>query len=152
MGWIPKPTLIYDDNQNLCAVVPIYEKLHSYGEYVFDWSWANAYNRYGKNYYPKLVLASPFTPVPGARIICQKNQILTDIFDTLSNCSDQNNYSSIHLLFGTNNELRTAVDSGWLKRSGIQFHWKNNDYKSFDDFLNSLSQKKRKKIRAERRK
>ncbi len=151
-GWIPKPTLIYDDNQNLCAIVPMYEKLHSYGEYIFDWSWANAYNRYGKNYYPKLVLASPFTPVPGARIICQKDQILKDIFDTLSKCSDKNNYSSIHLLFGTDNELRTAVDSGWLKRSGIQFHWKNNNYKSFDDFLNNLSQKKRKKIRAERRK
>ncbi len=151
-GWIPKPLLVYDENSTLCAIVPRYVKLHSYGEYVFDWSWANAYDRAGGNYYPKWLIASPFSPVPGSRILAKDGKTKKDVLKILIEETKRSHFSSIHMLFGSQEELEIANKSGWMLRKGVQFHWKNKNFDSFDDFLSSLSQKKRKKIKAERRK
>ncbi len=151
-GWVPRPLLVYDENSNLCGIAPRYAKFHSYGEYVFDWAWANAFEKSGKPYYPKWLIASPFSPVPGSRLLTLNEEIKANIFNLLVEETKLSGFSSVHLLFGDDKELEDAESAGWLKRSGVQFHWKNQTFTTFDDFLKSLSQKKRKKIKAERRK
>lgn len=151
-GWIPRPLLVYDENSTLCGIAPRYAKFHSYGEYVFDWAWANAFENSGKSYYPKWLVASPFSPVSGTRILTRDNKARSTILKILTEETKKNEFSSIHLLFGNDDELKDAENIGWLRRFGVQFQWKNRGFSCFDDFLKTLSQKKRKKIKAERRK
>ncbi len=134
------------------AALPLYLKSHSYGEYVFDWAWADAYERAGLPYYPKLLSAVPFTPVPGPRVLFREASHAQQLVDELIRLAKSNRFSSVHLLLGRQSEKNLLDSKIWLTRSNVQFHWINQNWKTFDDFLQSLIQPKRKKIRAERRK
>ncbi len=139
----------------LVAVCPLYFKDHSYGEYVFDWAWADAYQRHGLAYYPKLLCAVPFTPVPGARLLVRDESLRAVLLTGIEHLARETGASSIHLLFLDDAEQRAARDAGWMLRSTVQFHWTNRvpePYTDFDDFLASLQREKRKKIKQERRK
>lgn len=152
-GWIPQYIAFHDTDGSLAAVAPMYAKLHSYGEYVFDQAWAEAYEGAGGNYYPKLQVSAPFSPVPGPRLLRhpQKNISVAIMGAALQKICTQSNLSSAHITFCTEDEWDKLGDAGWLQRLGMQFHWHNNNYKSFDDFLAALSSKHRKSIRRERR-
>ena len=137
--------------QGACA---LYRKDHSYGEYVFDWAWANAYRQHGLNYYPKALVASPFTPVPGARLLARDAQARRALVQALLDWCAQERLSSLHVLFGNETDMQACAAAGMMLRHTVQFHWRNRKpgYAGFDDFLASLAQDKRKKIRQERRK
>jgi len=151
-GWQPQFLLLYDDKDALAAALPLYVKGHSYGEYVFDWAWADAYQRHGLDYYPKLLSAIPFTPVAGSRLLARDAQARAALVDVLCATQQATEVSSTHVLFPPEDEAQQLRDAGFLLRSGVQFHWLNGGYRSFDEFLATLEQKKRKNIRAERRK
>lgn len=152
-GWGPRfVTLIDERTGALAAMAPLYVKNHSYGEYVFDWAWADAYQRNGLAYYPKLVCAVPFTPVQGTRLIAVDDAARRQLAATLVALAEQSDVSSLHVLFPTEAEADALAGLGMMRREGIQFHWLNDGYRDFDDFLSTLEQKKRKNIRAERRK
>ena len=150
-GWQPYP-IVAMDNGRLVGAVPLYLKGHSYGEYVFDWSWADAYERNGIAYYPKLLVAIPFTPVTGARLLSADPQVQASMADMLIQQMAAHNLSSAHVLFPDAATGTVLNDGGWLKRSGVQFRWENEDFRDFEDFLSRLSHDKRKKIRQERKK
>ena len=154
-GWQPFHYIQLNDKKKIIAICPLYVKSHSFGEYIFDHAWANAYHRYGLKYYPKLQSAIPFTPVTGERIIVHKsikkkndmkNQVIKNIIDKAKTL----NVSSLHFNFLKKPEYLNKSNNKLLLRQGIQFHWKNNNYKSFDDFLKTLSSRKRKIIKKER--
>lgn len=152
-GWTPRYVTLWRSGA-LMAACPLYLKAHSYGEYVFDWAWANAYQQHGLRYYPKAVVAAPFTPVPGARLLARTQADREALVRALTVwCADEK-LSSLHLLFANDDDTKASASAGMMLRHTVQFHWENSDpgYKSFDDFLASLSQEKRKKIRQERRK
>ena len=152
-GWAPH-FLLLERAGMLQAACVVYAKTHSYGEYVFDWAWANAYAQHGLDYYPKAVVAVPFTPVPSTRLLAVDEAARSKLVKALlAWCQDQQ-MSSLHLLFGEPEDMVAAEDAGMMLRHTVQFHWKNGPqaYASFDDFLATLSQDKRKKIRQERRK
>ena len=151
-GWQPQFLLLFDEQDALAAALPLYVKGHSYGEYVFDWAWADAYQRHGLDYYPKLLSAIPFTPVAGARLMARDADARAALVDVLRATQQATEVSSTHVLFPPEDEARQLADAGFLLRSGVQFHWLNQGYRSFDEFLATLEQKKRKNIRAERRK
>lgn len=151
-GWQPQYIALYDKDDRLAAALPLYVKGHSYGEYVFDWAWANAYQEHGLDYYPKLLSAIPFTPVAGARLLARDATARAALVDVLLKTQKATDVSSTHVLFPPDDEARQLADAGFLLRSGVQFHWMNAGYATFDDFLATLEQKKRKNIRAERRK
>lgn len=151
-GWQPQFLLLYDAQDALAAALPLYVKGHSYGEYVFDWAWADAYQRHGLDYYPKLLCAIPFTPVAGGRLLARDGQARAALVDVLRATQGATEVSSTHVLFPPEEEAQQLREAGFLLRSGVQFHWLNQGYGSFDDFLATLEQKKRKNIRAERRK
>ncbi len=152
-GWAPRFVTLTDTRTGrLAAASPLYLKSHSYGEYVFDWAWADAYQRNGLAYYPKLVCAVPFTPVQGSRMLAADDTARRQLAATLVALAKQMDVSSLHVLFPTETETRALTDLGMMQREGIQFHWLNDGYRDFDDFLSTLEQKKRKNIRAERRK
>ena len=136
----------------LKGAVPMYLKDHSYGEYVFDWAWAEAYQQHGLAYYPKLLCAIPFTPVAGPRLIAADDAGRTALARALVAQARKAGVSSLHVLFPPEAQAQALADAGMMIRRGVQFHWQNNGYRSFDEFLASLAQPKRKKIRAERRK
>ncbi|WP_256244087.1 GNAT family N-acetyltransferase, partial [Burkholderia ubonensis] len=136
----------------LAAAAPVYLKTHSYGEYVFDWAWADAYQRNGVPYYPKLLCAVPFTPVQGTRVLAADDDARRRLAATLLALAEQSDVSSLHVLFPTETEAQLFDSMGMMLRQGVQFHWINDGYRHFDDFLGTLEQKKRKNIRAERRK
>ncbi len=146
-GWTAKHLSIWADDQ-IKAIVPMYVKDHSYGEYVFDHAWANAFMRAGGQYYPKLVSAIPFTPVPGQRILTQYAS--DDVWDALITYFERSGYSSWHGLFSTQDA--PSIHSSVMCRRDVQFHWKNDGYQSFDDFLTALNSRKRKQIKKERTK
>ena len=146
-GWIPAPILIEDEGSHLVAAAPAYFKTHSQGEYVFDHGWADAWERSGGQYYPKLQVAVPFTPVPGPRLLGSRPHYLLTALEAVT---VQNEISSAHLTFVGEEDARDAELRGWLIRHGIQYHWLNLGYGSFDDFLQALSSRKRKTIRKER--
>jgi len=142
----------------LVAAVSAYLKTHSYGEYVFDWAWADAYRRHGLDYYPKLVVAVPFTPVPGSRLLARDAGARELLLRALSGLAREAGCSSVHLLFGDEADNEAARAAGWMMRQGVQFHWRNRDatagappYADFADFLAGLQREKRKKIGQERR-
>jgi len=146
-GWTAAPILVEGNDGVLASVAPAYLKSHSQGEYVFDHGWADAFERAGGHYYPKLQIAVPFTPVPGKRLLGDRPQALTAAIETVVT---QNGLSSAHATFIDEVEVSDFANRGWLIRSGIQFHWHNRGYSSFDDFLAALTSRKRKQIRKER--
>jgi uncharacterized protein len=152
-GWAPQFVTLTDPRTGrLAAAAPVYLKGHSYGEYVFDWAWADAYKRNGLAYYPKLLCAVPFTPVQGTRLMATDARALRHLAATLVAFAEQADVSSLHVLFPTDTEAQALTELGMMQREGVQFHWLNNGYRDFDEFLSTLEQKKRKNIRAERRK
>ena len=152
-GWSPSFFTLHAEGQ-LHAACVIYLKSHSYGEYVFDWAWARAYEQHGLDYYPKAVVAVPFTPVPGTRLLARDVAARKALVRGLLQWCEDTKVSSLHLLFGHADDLEACEALGMMQRHTVQFHWNNREpaYQSFDDFLSCLSQDKRKKIRQERRK
>ena len=146
-GWTPAPILVEDDADHLLAAAPAYLKTHSQGEYVFDHGWAEAWERAGGQYYPKLQVAVPFTPVPGPRLLGARPQQLLAAIEAVT---VQNDMSSAHITFIDEAGARECERRGWLIRHGVQYHWFNRGYASFDDFLASLTSRKRKSLRKER--
>jgi len=130
----------------------LFIKPHSYGEYVFDWAWADAYQRHGLNYYPKAVSAVPFTPVPGSRLLADSSQSKAALLSAMVELAQKEDWSSLHVLFLSDDDLQTTESAGWLSRHTVQFHWHNAPYLDFEHFLGALNQEKRKKIKQERRK
>jgi uncharacterized protein len=145
-GWTPAPILVEEDGR-LAAAAPAYLKSHSQGEYVFDHGWADAWDRAGGAYYPKLQVAVPFTPVPGPRLLGSRPQQLLAAMEAVT---ARNGLSSAHITFLKEAEAAEAERRGWLIRRGIQYHWRNRGYRDFDDFLSTLTSRKRKAIRKER--
>jgi hypothetical protein len=153
-GWQPHH-LIATDNGRLCGALPLYIKDHSFGEFVFDWAWANAYAQAGIPYYPKLIAAIPYTPVSGARLLSddsrQQQDIITLLIETTQAFAAQTGLSSLHYLFINSHDKQRLDQQRLLPRYGCQFHWFNRGYTHFDDFLAALSSRHRKKIQRERR-
>jgi uncharacterized protein len=145
-GWTPAPILVEEEGQ-LQAAAPAYLKSHSQGEYVFDHGWADAWERAGGAYYPKLQVAVPFTPVPGPRLLGSRPQQLLAALEAIA---VQNDLSSAHITITNDADSAEAARRGWLIRNGIQYHWFNRRYRDFDDFLGTLTSRKRKAIRKER--
>ena len=162
-GWTPCFITLWQ-NGELAAACPLYLKTHSYGEYVFDWAWANAYQQHALRYYPKAVVAVPFTPVPGPRLLARHAAERLLLAQTLLAWCEAEKLSSLHLLFTSDEDIAASEEAGLMLRHTVQFHWTNQSsalagsetsspgYRDFDDFLMSLNQEKRKKIRQERRK
>lgn len=167
-GWTPRFMTLWDGD-TLVATCPLYLKSHSYGEYVFDWAWASAYEQHGVPYYPKATIAVPFTPVPGTRLMARDEESRTLLVQAVCQWCESQGVSSVHVLFASGEDVKTSADEGLMLRHTVQFHWKNEPpaspplpdtanasevparYASFDEFLASLAQDKRKKIRQERR-
>ncbi|MBN9627878.1 MAG: GNAT family N-acetyltransferase [Acidovorax sp. SCN 65-28] len=167
-GWTPRFMTLWQGD-TLVAACPLYLKSHSYGEYVFDWAWASAYEQHGVPYYPKAVIAVPFTPVPGSRLLARDAATRALLVQAVCQWCEQEDVSSVHLLFASDDDVQTSVQQDLMLRHTVQFHWKNElptlaaaqgeaatagqppRYRDFDHFLASLSQDKRKKIRQERR-
>jgi len=153
-GWLPRHIVVRDEQHRLVAAAPLYLKFNSYGEFVFDWSWADAYQRNGLAYYPKLVSASPYTPATGPKLLlssgapCSLRSLLLESVMALAKASQ---CSSIHWLFTPEDETSYLESEGYMRRTGCQFHWQNQGWQDFDDFLGALSHSKRKNIRRERR-
>jgi predicted N-acyltransferase len=152
-GWSPAHVLVEDREGRLAAAAPAYLKSHSQGEYVFDYGWADAYERAGGRYYPKLQVSVPFTPVTGPRLLTRPDApgARETLVDGLRALRAQTKASSIHLTFLTDEEAHALERAGLLLRTDRQFHWFNEGYASFDDFLGALASRKRKAIRRERR-
>lgn len=150
-GWQPQYLCLWQENQ-LAAALPLYAKFHSYGEYVFDWAWADAYQRNGFEYYPKLLSAIPFTPVTGSRLFARDELAETALIEALGSLRETSGTSSTHILYPPESQAEKLKAAGFMLRTGVQFHWLNAGYANFDDFLSTLEHKKRKNIRAERRK
>jgi len=150
-GWYPRYAALVDDAGEVAAVTPAYVKTHSYGEYVFDHSWANALERAGGRYYPKLQIAAPFSPVPGPRLLRRPGVSVAAMAEALVALTEELGCSSAHVTFCSEEESHGLGAAGWLQRLGTQCHWDNQNYTSFEDFLASLSSRKRKAIRRERR-
>jgi predicted N-acyltransferase len=154
-GWQPQHLVVESSGGTLLGAVPCYLKNHSYGEYVFDWGWADAFERAGGTYYPKLQVSVPFTPVTGPRLLLRPGPVAEEtgrvLVAGLMELARQRKVSSLHITFPTEAEWHRLGDAGFLQRIGKQFHWENRGYDSFDDFLATLSSRKRKGIRKERR-
>ncbi len=157
-GWMPRHATLHDRDGRLLAAAPMYAKAHSYGEYVFDHGWAAAFERAGGNYYPKLQVASPFSPVSGPRLLLradipppERAGVMRAMADALSQACGELKLSSVHVTFCNAEEYEQLGQAGWLQRLGTQFHWENAGYGTFEDFLASLSSRKRKSVRRERR-
>lgn len=156
-GWEPCHIAIYGDatHEHLLGAMPCYIKQHSYGEYIFDWAWADAYRRHGIHYYPKLSNAIPFTPATGERWLidpaAKHNEVLNALIKQSHALLNERQLSSMHCLFMASEQCQQLRQHGFLERHSTQFHWHNKGYQSFDDFLSLMSSKKRKNIKRERR-
>lgn len=154
-GWMPQHLLLEDPSGTLVGAMPMYLKSHSQGEYIFDHGWANAFERAGGRYYPKLLAAVPFTPATGPRLLVREGQDFDQTAQLLLQggiqVAEQFKVSGLNINFLTEREAKVATDMGLLLRTGEQFHWVNQDYADFDAFLENLSSRKRKAIRKERR-
>jgi predicted N-acyltransferase len=150
-GWAPHPLIVRQGNL-LVGAMPLYLKSHSYGEYVFDWAWADAYERSGMKYYPKLLSAIPFSPITSARLLTQQTDVAALMVNALEATMQQHQLSSAHVLFPDEASATHFEAAGWQKRTGVQFRWQNKHYRDFEDFLATLSHDKRKKIHQERKK
>ncbi|MEE2998223.1 MAG: GNAT family N-acetyltransferase [Pseudomonadota bacterium] len=154
-GWMPQHVVIEDPKGGLIGAAPCYLKNHSHGEYVFDWSWADAYERAGGHYYPKLQVAVPFSPVTGPRLLVRNGEDQTHIRQMLTSglleLAKQHGVSSLHITFMQEEESKTLGEMDLLQRRGQQFHWHNQNFENFEGFLASLNSRKRKMIRRERK-
>ncbi len=154
-GWLPQHLVVAGRDGRLMGAAPLYLKSHSYGEYVFDWGWADAYERAGGSYYPKLQACVPFTPVTGPRLLLhpasERPAVARALVAGMLELARQTQVSSLHVTFPTEAEWRDLGEAGFLRRTGLQYHWENRGYASFDDFLASLASRKRKAIKKERR-
>jgi predicted N-acyltransferase len=154
-GWLPRHVLLEDPAGRLIGAMPMYAKGNSLGEYVFDHGWAEAFERAGGRYYPKLQVAVPFTPVPGPRLLVRPGADMPSVrgalIDAALALAEASALSSLHITFPTAEEAVFLERRGLLRRTGLQFHWPNQGYRDFDDFLDSLAARKRKQIRRERR-
>ena len=152
-GWTPRFITLWD-GAALAAGCALYLKDHSYGEYVFDHAWANAYHQHGLPYYPKALIAPPFTPVPGPRLLARNSAERLLLVKAVIAWCEEEKLSSLHLLFSAENDVKACEEAGLMLRHTVQFHWTNTElgYATFDEFLMSLAQEKRKKIRQERKK
>ena len=154
-GWQSCPMLVFDDAE-LVGGLPLYVKSHSYGEYVFDWAWAEAYEKNGLNYYPKLIAAIPFSPVTSQRLLVASvpnaSQIQSFMVEKLEEITRSNQFSGAHVLFPNEDSAKVLSEANWLQRHGVQFQWHNESFQNFEEFLSQLTQEKRKKIRQERKK
>jgi predicted N-acyltransferase len=150
-GWQPQYLTLWHGDR-LEAAMPLYVKSHSYGEYVFDWAWAEAYHRNGLDYYPKLLSAIPFTPVSGSRLMARSDHASAALIEALGEIKTDPALSSTHVLYPPQAQAEALERAGFMLRTGVQFHWTNEGYRSFEDFLANLERKKRKNILAERRK
>lgn len=153
-GWAPQHLSFADGNGRVLGVVPMYLKSHSYGEYVFDWGWADAYERSGGRYYPKLLCAVPFTPVPGPRLMIAPDapaETRPHLLASMIELTRKRKLSSLHVNFPEAADFETFAEAGFLQRIGQQFHWTNDGYRDFDDYLAALNSRKRKAVKKERR-
>ena len=154
-GWAPQHLSFADSGGRLVGAVPMYLKSHSYGEFVFDWGWADAYERSGGRYYPKLLCAVPFTPVPGPRLLVAPDAAAatkSHLIAGMVELARQRKLSSLHVNFPEAEEFEAFAQAGFLQRVGQQFHWTNEGYRDFDDYLAALNSRKRKAVKKERRK
>ena len=149
-GWQPLPIIVDGDDGRPAAIAPAYIKAHSQGEYVFDHGWADAWERAGGDYYPKLQIAAPFSPVPGPRLLLRDPTLAPALIGAVQAVVDQNDLSSAHATFLDEAQVPLFEAAGWLIRQGVQFHWTNRGYRDFDGFLDDLASRKRKAIRKER--
>ena len=152
-GWLPRHLVVKDDDGKVLACAPLYLKSHSYGEYVFDWGWAEAYTRAGGRYYPKLQCAVPFTPVTGPRLGLHPDappELADGLAHGMIEVARALGVSSLHVTFPDQAQAETLEAAGFLRRLGCQYHWENAGYHSFDDFLGALSSRRRKQVRKER--
>jgi predicted N-acyltransferase len=150
-GWLPQHAALRDEGGALVACAPCYAKSHSYGEYVFDHGWADAFERAGGRYYPKLQVAAPFSPVPGPRLLRRPGVPVAALAEALRQAMGALDASSVHVTFCTREEWEALGALGWLQRIGVQFHWHNQGYADFDGFLGALAARKRKALKRERR-
>jgi len=150
-GWIPRYQTAWRADV-LVGAMPLYVKQHSYGEYVFDWAWADAYRRHGRRYYPKLVCAVPFTPATGPRLIAADAAVRRELLAAALESLAEAHFSSLHILFPLAEEAGACASAGMLLRDSVQFHWTNPGYGEFADFLATMNHAKRKRINQERRK
>jgi predicted N-acyltransferase len=152
-GWQPYHLTIHQDDK-LVGVMPLYLKSHSYGEYVFDWAWADAYQQHGLDYYPKLIAAIPFTPATGPRLLLtntlDSKEILPELTETLTSLHTSIRCSSIHVLFPEPDMSEQLVQFNLLQRRSVQFHWYNKGFANFDEFLQTFTSRKRKNVKKER--
>ncbi len=149
-GWQSAPIVVSAEGGPLLAAMPAYLKSHSQGEYVFDHSWADDYERAGGSYYPKLQIAAPFTPATGPRLLLADDALAAPLLSAAEQLCLQNGFSSAHATFIEPDQHAFFEDAGWMLRSDIQFHWHNRGFNDFDDFLASLASRKRKDMRKER--
>jgi predicted N-acyltransferase len=152
-GWLPRHLVVTDDCGKVVACAPLYLKTHSYGEYVFDWGWAEAYTRAGGRYYPKLQCAVPFTPVTGPRLLVRADApggTEAGLGEAMVQVAKAMEVSSLHVTFPTQAQAEVLARAGFVRRLGCQYHWENAGYRTFDDFLAALSSRRRKQIRKER--
>ena len=154
-GWIPQPLIVRDGTQ-LIGAMPLYLKTHSYGEYVFDWAWADAYNNMfsaeNNQYYPKLLSAIPFSPITSSRLLAKTLEIQSMLINALEQVMLQHGLSSAHVLFPDDASAAVLQQAGWMQRHGVQFRWENENFTDFEQFLSTLTHDKRKKIHQERKK
>jgi predicted N-acyltransferase len=153
-GWAPQHLSLADPSGRIVGVVPLYLKSHSQGEYIFDYGWADAYERAGGRYYPKALAAVPFTPVPGPRLLVHPDagpETRTHLIAGLVEYINQRRISSLHINFPDDIDAEVLFEAGFLKRMGQQFHWANDGYRDFDDYLAALNSRKRKAVKKERR-
>ncbi len=155
-GWRPRHIVLSDDSNRLIGAVPLYLKDNSYGELVFDWNWADAYQRNGLRYYPKLVSAIPYSPVTDARLLvhpdADRAAVETQLIAAARDLLEAERASSLHWLFPDDAQMNTLEQHGFLRRTGCQFHWFNRGYESFDHYLDHFTRDRRKKVKQERRK
>lgn len=153
-GWLPQHLVIADSDGSLAAAAPLYVKSHSQGEYVFDHGWAEAYERAGGRYYPKLQVAAPFSPVPGPRLLVRPGPFAAEaraaLIAGLVSAVENSGMSSLHVTFAPPEDVAALTQAGFLHRIGLQYHWRNKNYGDFDQFLAALNSRKRKAIRKER--
>lgn len=154
-GWFPQHVLIFSD-ETLVAAAPCYAKTNNYGEFVFDWAWQAAWERAGHPYYPKLVISVPYTPATGPRLlvhpqVVQPEALRRRLIAAAIARGNELGASGVHVLFPTESEAALAEDAGLIRRTGCQYHWRNQHYADFDAFLGALSSKKRKNVKRERR-
>ncbi len=150
-GWVPQP-LVVRDGEQLLGAMPLYLKTHSYGEYVFDWAWADAFERSGHRYYPKLLSAIPFSPITSARLLAKTPKVQNMLLGALEQVIQHHGLSSAHVLFPDTDSSNRLQAANWMVRHGVQFRWENENFTNFEHFLTTLTHDKRKKIHQERKK